>query len=87
LREDHFRLNDRYNKLADTWNAFQAINKPRTDHVYRAEIAGEVARKLASTLVALCYETGSLREVAEALLRVHDQQGEVVDVNAPKRLR
>lgn len=46
-----------YNKLADQWNAFQALSKPDNRNIQRAEGAGEMARKLAEVLLGVAYST------------------------------
>lgn len=59
-----------YDRLADTWNAFQATAKPTVRNVHRAESSGEGARKLAEVLIGLMYDTATVKDLIKLLQQV-----------------
>lgn len=42
-----------YNKIADQWNAFQAVHRPTNRNVQRAEAVGEFARRQVEALMKM----------------------------------
>lgn len=74
-----------YNKLADQWNAFQALSKPDNRNIQRAEGAGEMARKLGEVLLCLAYDTDARPLIAKLLVTLADAQnpagGQKVEVS------
>lgn len=79
------QLNIIYNKLADQWNAFQALSKPDNRNIQRAEGAGEMARKLGEILLCLAYDTDSRDLIQNLLSELHFRQqpagGQEVEVS------
>lgn len=80
LQQKYDHLKQIYDKLAGQWNAFQATAKPEQRFMYRAEAAGEVARKLAEVFLGLAYGTGSISELVKILQELDDRQNATVEV-------
>lgn len=72
-----------YDRLADTWNAFQATARPTVRNVHRAESSGEGARKLAEVLIGLMYDTATVKDLITMLQR--QVEPTIPHPNAPRR--
>lgn len=85
-RDKYLYLDGVYQRLADTWNAFQGSQEPKLTprNVQRAEASGELARKLAEVFIGLAYKTRGLDDLIQVLLRLRPAQPET-DEDKAKR--